>query len=303
MRPLKTPGDRASRPVRRTLAVFAAACFALVLMSSSASAAKNPLNVIHKEEFAKFVNCPTNIDKACVYSETLSGEFKFGSKSVPITNPVIMQGGYLELGFGVYPLDPPLYGAEAVSKTSQPVPGGLTGLSEQIGGPVNATAEVAGEVLLRPDAISFGENIGIKLPIKVHLENEELGPNCYIGSDEEPIVLRLTDGTTEPPAGTEPISGAVGTNEGRDKGRLLTFIGNKQVDNTFEVPAAKNCGTNALLEPVITAAVNAAEGLPSAPGKNVAILEGNLYNTFSQWVAKYDKKLIKEKEKAAKGSK
>ena len=51
-----------------------------------------------------------------------------------------------------------------------------------------------------------------------------------------------------------------------------------------------------LLAPVITAAVNLDAGLPSAAGKNVAVLNGNFYTTLSTWVAKYDKKLLKEKE-------
>ncbi len=52
----------------------------------------------------------------------------------------------------------------------------------------------------------------------------------------------------------------------------------------------------ALTEPVITALVNTAEGLPSAAGKNVAILEGNLFTAISANVEKYDKKALKEKE-------
>lgn len=299
MTPFRSRGGRGS--LKLALKTFAVACLALAALSTPAGAAKNPLNEIHKEEFLKFQNCPINLDKACAYGETLKGEFKFGNKSTPITNPVILQGGFKELGFGVYPLDPPLYGAELMSKTPQPVPGGLTGETELIGGPVSATAEVAGEVLFRPDAVGFGEHVGVKLPIKVHLENEDLGPDCYIGSNEDPIVLHLTDGATEPPEGSgiEVIHGSVGTNEGRDKGRLLAFIGNKLVDNLFEVPAATNCGPNELLNPVVTAAVNASLGLPSAAGKNLAVLEGNLFNTFSQWVEKYDKKAIKEKQKAA----
>ena len=138
-------------------------------------------------------------------------------------------------------------------------------MSAKIGGEVKATAELAG----RPDRdavfLGFGHDIAVELPIKVHLENEMLGANCYIGSDAEPSSCKLTDGTTKPPAGVEPMTGKIGTNEGRDKGRLIAFINNTLVDNTFAVPAAKNCGTNALLEPVITAAVNAPSGSPRQP--------------------------------------
>lgn len=37
--------------------------------------------------------------------------------------------------------------------------------------------------------------------------------NRPVGSDADPIVLNLTDGTTEPPAPNAPISGKIGTIE------------------------------------------------------------------------------------------
>jgi hypothetical protein len=279
---------------RAALACLAAACLVLTACAGASAAEK-----INPEEFAKFVNCPINLGKACTYAETLSGEFKMGSKQVPITTPVILQGGLAYLGTETLPLIPPRFGAEAMSKSTQTIPGGLTGLTELIGGPVYATAEIAGapsDVLVTAVFLGFGHDTAVQLPIKVHLENPILGPNCYIGSDANPIVLHLTDGTTKPPPGTEPISGKIGTNEGRDKGRLITFINNTLVDNTFPVPAATGCGTGFLLEPIITAAVNLDAGLPAAAGKNVAVLTGNFYTTLSTWVEKYDKKLLKEKE-------
>jgi hypothetical protein len=276
---------------------FALAAVCLVLAATaSASAAPDPNNKLNKAEFAKFVNCPIDLGKGCLYGETLEGEFKLGSKTTPIVNPTILQGGLAYIGTETLPMIPPRFGAEELSKVSQPLPGGLTGLTEIVGGPVNATAELAGTPIVTAVFLGFGHDTAVELPIKVHLENELLGPNCYIGSDAEPVVLKLTDGTTKPPAGTEPISGKIGTNEGRDKGRLIAFINNTLVDNTFAVPAAKNCGTNALLEPVITAAVNVGAGLPAAPGVSRAVLTGNQFTTFSNWVEKYDKKLLKEKE-------
>jgi hypothetical protein len=280
---------------RGVRSALAAVCLVLAA-TASASAAPDPNNKLNKAEFAKFVNCPIDLGKGCLYGETLEGEFKLGSKTTPIVNPTILQGGLAYIGTETLPMIPPRFGAEELSKVSQPLPGGLTGLTEIVGGPVNATAELAGTPVVTAVFLGFGHDTAVELPIKVHLENELLGPNCYIGSDAEPVVLKLTDGTTKPPAGTEPISGKIGTNEGRDKGRLIAFINNTLVDNTFAVPAAKNCGTNALLEPVITAAVNVGAGLPAAPGVSRAVLTGNQFTTFSNWVEKYDKKLLKEKE-------
>jgi hypothetical protein len=290
---LQTRGKNMTR--RGVRSALAAVCLVLAA-TASASAAPDPNSKLNKAEFAKFVNCPIDLGKGCLYGETLEGEFKLGSKTTPIVNPTILQGGLAYIGTETLPMIPPRFGAEELSKVSQPLPGGLTGLTEIVGGPVNATAELAGTPVVTAVFLGFGHDTAVELPIKVHLENELLGPNCYIGSDAEPVVLKLTDGTTKPPAGTEPISGKIGTNEGRDKGRLIAFINNTLVDNTFAVPAAKNCGTNALLEPVITAAVNVGAGLPAAPGVSRAVLTGNQFTTFSNWVEKYDKKLLKEKE-------
>ncbi len=293
---------------RRTLAASVAA-LALAAAGAPAAAQAASKEPIVRADFARFVNCPIQAANACTFGETLSGKFKMGSKEVAITNPVYLQGGFANFSLvssTPNPLIAPNYGAEALSATTQPVPGGLTGLSESIGGPLSATAELAGPVsgiTVTTTPLATGHGIAVKLPIKVHLENEQLGPNCYIGSDAEPVVLELTDGTTSPPEGTEPISGKIGTPEGHDKGEITEFKNNTLVSNTFAVPAATGCGTSALTEPVITALVNTDSGLPSAAGKNSAELTGNLFTTFSKWVEKYDKKLFKEKAKAEKPTK
>jgi hypothetical protein len=304
MRPLQTFKQRLSGRGRHgALVVAAAGCLALAVGVAPASAAKDPLQKLNKAEFQKFVNCPISVAKGCLYGETLEGEFVLGSmkKVTPIVNPQILQGGLAFIGTTTLPLIPPRFGAEELSKTPQTVPGGLTGLSEAIGGEVKATAELAGTPIITAVFLGFGHDTAVELPIKVHLENELLGPNCYIGSEAEPVVLKLTDGTTKPPEGVEPISGKIGTNEGRDKGRLLTFIDNTLVDNTFAVPAAKGCGTSTLLEPVITGIVNTGIGLPATPGQSKAILTGNQYTTFSNWVEKYDRKALKAKVKEEAG--
>ncbi len=289
---------------------LAAGCMAL-LGAAAPAMAKQESNEIKgkaaKEVFKKFVDCPIAGGEYCTYAETLSGEFKLGSKTAPIENPLVLQGGLKSLGTLqeiVEPLIPPLYGAETVSKTSQKLPGGLTGISEGIGGEVSATAELikGGTVLVAP-AHLFGDEPAVTLPIKIHLQNELLGEDCYIGTDENPVVLHLTDAKTTPPSGTEPISGKQGESVSIGDGKAFELRGNTLVDNTFAVPAATGCGSNALVVPVVTALVNTDAGLPSAAGKNVAILNGNVINAQSKWVAKYDKKEIKAKEKAAKPAK
>jgi hypothetical protein len=290
----------------RAAACVAALALTAIAAPAAAQAKTGTPEPISKADFAKFVNCPIQVANGCTYGETLSGKFKMGSKEVSITNPVILQGGFENfnlVSLTPNPLVAPNYGAEALSATTQPVPGGLTGLSEEIGGPLSATAELAGPVSgiqVTTNPLTSGHGTAVRLPLKVHLENEQLGPNCYIGSDAEPIVLELTDGTTE---GAEPISGKIGTPEGHDKGKITEFKNNTLVSNSFAVPAATGCGTSVLDEAAITLLVNTDAGLPSAAGKNTAELTGNLFVTFSTWVQKYDKKLFKEKAKAEKPAK
>ncbi len=307
MRSEATSSSVRGRGSMMVLVALVVGCLAMLGGAATASA-KNISSKEGKELAKKLVDCPTAQSEYCVYAETLSGEFKIGSKTVPIENPLFLQGGLASLGtYGNAnePLIPPLFGGEEVSKTSQKLPGGLTGLSEELGGPVTATAELAkGATVILNEQNLLDGGVGVKLPIKVHLQNELLGENCYIGSDEDPVIIELTDHTTEPPAGTEPISGEVGKIVPLlDKGRLLELQGNKLVGNTFAAPAATGCGVNVLTEAVTTALVNTDAGLPSAAGKNVAILSGDTYLAESSWVAKSDKKEIKEKDKAAKGSK
>jgi hypothetical protein len=291
MRPLQTAPTHP-----RVLAVGIIAAVAVLALAPAAFAKGEKLN---KADFAIFKNCPLTVATTCTYGETLSGEFVMGSKTVPITNPVILQGGFGGSAFDTGPLLAPLHGVEGVSATPQPIPGGITGVSEVIGGPAYGVAELVGPpevVQVNQFLLASGLSPAIEMPIKVHLENELLGENCYIGSDAEPIVLHLTTGKTSPPEGTEPISGTLGTTVSKDHSKWTEFEGNSLVDNTFAVPAATGCGTSVLTEAATTAAVNLAAGLPSAAGKNVAKLDGNLFKAAASDVAKYDRKEIKELE-------
>jgi hypothetical protein len=48
-------------------------------------------------EMTVFEQCPTSNAQleACIYGTTSSGEFTVGNKTVPITNPIIIQAGWL----------------------------------------------------------------------------------------------------------------------------------------------------------------------------------------------------------------
>lgn len=278
---------------RMRVACAAAALVALgvLVLAPGASA--------HSGEYAEFNQCPsTNPEvRTCLHSETTSGKVILGNKTVPIVNPVVLQGGLSEpgsTGFATF------YGAlngETLTKAPQPVPGGLSGLvnCKEIGSfivriacesvfengltGVNSTVELAkpaSEIKVNLGNILFGNNkAGVILPVKIHLENPFLGSGCYIGSSSSPIMWNLTTGTTSPPAPNTPIKGNVGEVQfrGPDEG-ILRLAGNSLVDNSWSAPGANGCGgfgVELILNPIINASV----GVPAAAGKNTAILTGN----------------------------
>src|SRR3954464_2713317 len=79
--------------------------------------------------YTKFAQCPySNLEvKKCLYSTTTSGEVVLGSKTVPIVNPVVLQGGTLAAVEGYAHMVAASNGV-TLSKAPQPVPGGLAGI-------------------------------------------------------------------------------------------------------------------------------------------------------------------------------
>ena len=72
---------------------------------------------------------PTPKCKKCIYSVTKSGEVVLGSKKVPIVNPVAPAGRLRRRSTKTNsPNSSPPPTASPLSKTAQPVPGGLAGL-------------------------------------------------------------------------------------------------------------------------------------------------------------------------------
>jgi hypothetical protein len=183
-----------------------------------------------------------------------------------------------------------------LSKTPQPVPGGLAGIvnCKAISEPflrfsceptfengltgLNSTLELAkpaSAIRVSEFAIAAEEGIGLKLPVKVHLENPFLGSNCYVGSSSSPLNWQLTSATTSPPAPNTPISGFGGEGEFLEEARIIQLKNNKLVDNAWSAPGASGCG-GFLVELVLDPIINAASGLPAAAGHNTAILKNTV---------------------------
>lgn len=272
--------------------LLAASLMAMLLLPASQAAASShhPTGA-----FADFDECPLNTEavQACVFSESNGGYFTVGSKTVPLVNPVILQGG-LEAGAGG---TTPFVGAEngeTLSKTPQPVPGGLLGIVAPSWWPkwlqnwfnqkinngltgVSATVELAApasEVKVNTLNLITGKGIALSLPVKIKLSNAILGNNCYIGSSSSPVVIEFTTGTTSPPPPNEPITGDPGTVSVTEGGQLITLSGGELVNNSFAAPGAHGCG--GLLSFFIDPLVDSVLGTPSPAGTNTAVLEGVL---------------------------
>jgi hypothetical protein len=273
--------SRMSRPL-----VAAAVAVGALAVSSSALAATP------QGQYAPYKYCPyTNSNViSCVLSKSTTGSIKLGNASVPLSasTTVTLQGGFgYSTGFDWYNA----VGADTLVKTKLKVPGGLIGLvstggfsgllinlfnaAVAAGNDVYATAELAGPIQFNYLNFALGLNDpAVVLPVRVHLENPFLGPDCYIGSTAHPVTFKLTTGTTAPPAGVTPLVGTPGVLSSNPEGTITTSSGVRLVDNTFAVPAATNCGYLPLDKLIITAGVNLKEGLPAAAGISKADLGG-----------------------------
>ncbi len=249
--------------------------------------------------FEKFEYCPTTASSVakCLYSVTTGGSIVLGKKTTPIVNPVILQGGYSATNREKKRIST-FEGATngvTLSKTPQPVPGGLAGLvdCDEISNSlaraacelvfqngltgVNATLELARpatEIEISEYNLLAEEGLALKLPVKVHLENPLLGSSCYIGSSGSPIIWNLTTGETSPPAPNTPIVGTAGFAELLEEGELSRLTGNVLVDNAWSAPEATGCG--GILSFAIDPVINLSVGVPSAAGTNSATLDNTI---------------------------
>jgi hypothetical protein len=278
---------RKSKTGRVALAAAALVALAALLAAPMASA--------HSGVYAEFNKCPSTNPavKGCLYSNTYGGEVILGSKTVPIVNPVVLQGG---VGKATPAGNEQFYAptsGPALQPVAQPVPGGLAGIinckkieiswirsaceavfENGITG-LNSTLELAkpaSAITVNEGSIVFESGVGLVLPVKVHLENPFLGSECYVGSSSEPILWNLTTGKTSPPAPNTSIHGTAGKAEavGSDEG-ILRLNGATLVDNAWAAPGASGCG-GWPIEYVLDPIIDAAAGVPAKAGHNTAKL-------------------------------
>ena len=247
--------------------------------------------------YTRFAQCPyKNAEAArCLYSTTNSGEVVLGKKKVPIEKAVVLQGAYT---LGDANGDSKFIGATngiTLSKAPQNVPGGLAGIVPEEGTPflvkalikfffenkltgLTSTLELAksaSDIVVNEEHLGGELGTGLKMPVKVHLENPFLGKSCYVGSSSSPITWELTTGTTSPPAPNKPIAGTLGEEiKFLEEGSILEAKGNKLVDNAWSAPGASGCG--GIIAFLVNPIINSQLGT-TTKGNNTAILNNTIF--------------------------
>jgi hypothetical protein len=215
-----------------------------------------------------------------------SGTLKIGNITTPVVQPVNTQFGFFSTPNGAPGGDnatpiavlPPPEGLSAmvVSKPDL-VPGSLTtalgcpssnptveklcqkaqkrgGRFQQIFGLAQEAGQLTNFALL-----SWTQRL------KVHLINPLLGRKCYIGTDQNPIVVnpQFTGGQ---------LTSTNDPNPAQHPDTLVLAITNATVsDNTFFAPAVTGCGPGGLANIAVDEALDTSGGLPAASGNSFTL--------------------------------
>jgi hypothetical protein len=225
----------------------------------------------------------------CVAGDAVSGTIKIGNLTTSVVHPVTAQFGIWSVPNGSPSqfsggLLPPPAGVSAELVTSpELVPGGLL----QALGCTTATTAVIKR--LCTEAKYFGgkylnvyalaqealpvTNFSVvtwSQPIKIRLVNPLLGSYCYIGSNDNPIMLN--------PALTGTIVEEPDPNPTKHPNTaVLEITGATAADNTFAAPVVTGCGPGGSANIAIDEQIDSYAGLPSASGNNSLSLSGTFY--------------------------
>jgi hypothetical protein len=213
--------------------------------------------------FPNFSDCPSTglpSGSVCIDIQSVEGSLEIKGFRVPLDHALEIRGAIEVAGRFIPPT-----GTNGFFATPVNIPGGLLGIELPFEfNLVLATAELAGspsEIVIRP-----GDQT-ISVPIKVRLSNPLIGSNCHIGSNRSPVRLNLIPGTTEPPPPNRPITGRFGRLEFVPPDVLLSR-GGIDVENSFSIPGAQECGGLGLIDLLVDAKLR----IPSAAGNNAAII-------------------------------
>jgi len=219
----------------------------------------------------------------------LPSEFTAGNVTVKLSQPITLRGGigFTEEESGE--TKETWFGAQGAD-TIEPVAQTTQQLTKDVNVALLSTAElnrynyyvkvskqtkVTATVELAGPASAIHVNVGHLLeeagtafafPVKLRLSNPFFGPNCYVGSEAEPIVVEFTTGTSG------ALRGKNGSTLSSGHNGILTVFTDTLVNATFASPGVGGCGIAGGAD----AAINAALGLPSPAGHNTSVLNGTL---------------------------
>ena len=249
--------------------------------------------------YAPFTNCPlknpimqeslSGDATGCVAGDAATGSITIGSVTVSNLKPVTAQFGLWDppnavLGQFDGGVLPPLAGTSALLATapdlvpqslttalgcpsSDPTVESLCQQAQQKGGAFNqvfALAQEAGQVT------NFGLTTWTQ-PVKFKLINPLLGNNCYIGSDNNPVVIHpdIVSGTLviefDPNLTAHPQT------------VVLEIANATATDTTFSAPGVTGCGPGGSANIAVDEALDSGTGLPAASGTNSLTLSGNFF--------------------------
>jgi hypothetical protein len=272
---------------RGTVIAFAAVTAAMLSMLISVGSASA---VTLKGQWAQFNRCPVEDPTmlsasvgenggnlaVCSVVDSPNGSITIGNLSAKTGRSNTQVGLY-----GPNPFESISPKGGAIVAAPLRVPGGLVGLVCPKGSDfkgdictsaasrapglnvVTSTLESAGVPynLNLAAALEPGKPI-VTIPVKLHLQNPFLGPNCYIGSNASPILLQPA--TVVLPALNVVLFDADGTLDENGVMFETEFTGSSQADDTFAAGTATGCGAGGRLN----FAINRNVGLPSPAGKN-----------------------------------
>jgi hypothetical protein len=249
--------------------------------------------------YAPFTNCPLlnplmqeslgGNATGCIAGVSDSGSIKIGNITTPVTHPVIAQFGVWDPPPPNMPnqftggILPPLNGLSAqLVSAPELVPGGLL---KALGCPsTNATVEkLCQEAQHLPkrflnvyaEAKSAGPITNFQLttwtqPLKFKLINPLLGRYCYIGSDDNPVVVN--------PMLTGKLVEEVDPNpKAHPDTAVLEIKDASATDDTFTAPGVTGCGPGGSANIAVDLAIDTTVGLPSASGTSSLTLNGTFY--------------------------
>jgi hypothetical protein len=253
------------------------------------------------------------------------GFYSVGPITVPVTKQIVLQGGLTEeLCGGIEGFEetcaayivPPEDGASAIVPVAEKVPGEpLASVTEaemeEFGWPQELresyklaqkhhwfkegkTTEViepagADQDVLSVVDLEVSEGTAILANVQITGKNkwlEELGGNCQIGSEADPVVQHLTTGPSVSPLTGEVMEGKPGYVTLVHQFEMANLTETQLVDNTYSVPGAEKCGgsaNEAYLDPV----VNRAFGLPAPAGASKTELDGALWTATTGSVRRH----------------